>query len=113
MPQGFDNLYPLFIHQGLLIIAPILNCNLGSKDILVCFAIELPAWCIECFFGSRIGIYITSLQIFDPRQSREMLHEPRKTLLTLPQSLFRLLALRDVKGEDNSLSNRIEQRRLL
>src|SRR6266498_1602808 len=73
--QCLNDLYSLLIQQGQVIILFELSCNLRRKDIFIGLAVKFHKWSTERGLSRSIGIYITPLPVFNPRECGQMLHE--------------------------------------
>ena len=88
MFQGLDRADPGRVGQGLPIVLTELGGCLRREDLLIGPAIEVFAPGAKCRLGRVVGVEITTLEVLDPGESRQVLHEPPEPVLALAHGLL-------------------------
>src|SRR5205807_1068883 len=76
--QGLDDLgFPAAVDDAAVVLGE-LSGSFRRKDFDVRFSVQLGSWSAKRLLGGVVDEHVPSLDVFDPGQSRQMLHEPRE-----------------------------------
>src|SRR5437763_5636752 len=90
--ERLDHLQPGATFDRAAIVGLELGRDLRWKKLIVGLAIELGPRPAEDSGGCVVGIDISTLQVFDPRQAGQVLRKAGELLLSLAKGLLSLLA---------------------
>ena len=83
MLQRLDHLHARPARQRPPVVLLELRGGLGREDLLVGLAVEFGPRRAEGPLGGVVGVDVAALQVLDPGQAGQVLHEPGEPLLAL------------------------------